>query len=250
MNGDELKSFLSCNRFFYDVLKDSNVTTLMQVAQRLCLPFGALRTALLKFNLPFRLKSLRSLISSIPEEALGPPPQVYVTYQKYVREGREFDDQSLELLFPVSDYHFDYKCLLLERFPSMTRERLNVLSSDWFSHVPYNPNWADDYFPDDDARNFRSEMIRRFEALPECIRVLSNDELFDANNDLSLTFLHGVVAFPINGVSSPHLHGQFLLGLRREGTGYLAIDASRASHTLGRDKWTSLLDWFRINHPL
>ena len=250
MNGGQLRSFLSCNRFFYDLLKDPNVTTLTQVADRLCLPCSTLRNALLKFKLPCRLKLLRSVISSIPEEDLGAPPPVYVTYHKYVREGRMFDDQSLELFFPLADYHFDYKFLLLERFPSMTRERLNVISSEWFSHVPYNTNWADDYFTDDDTRNFRSEMIRRFEALPECIRVLSNDELFDANSDLSLTFLHGVVAFPINGVSSPHLHGQFLLGLRREGTGYLAIDASRAANRLGTDKWTSLLDWFRHNHPL
>ena len=250
MNGDDLKSFLSCNRFFYDILKDSSVRTLPEVAERLSLPYNTLRNLLLKFHFPLRLASMRSLISPIQDADLGPPPPVYVAYNNYVREGRMFDDQCLELFFPMADYHFDYKFLLLKRFPSMTLERLNVISSEWFSHVPYKTDWADEHFRSDDARNFRTEMIKRFEALPECIRVLSNDELFDANNDLSLTFLHGVVAFPINGVSSPHLHGQFLLGLRREGTGYLAIDASRARHTLGPDKWTSLLDWFRNNHPL
>lgn len=189
-------------------------------------------------------------MSELTEEDLDPPPPVYVTYHKYVREGRAFDDQCLELFCPVAEYHFDYKFLLMERFPFVTRERLHLISSDWFSHVPYDPNWANEYFRDDDARNFRNEMIQRFEVRPECIRVLSNDELFDANSDLSLIFLHDVVAFPVNGVSSPHLHGQFLLGLRREGTGYLAIDASRARHTLGPDKWTALLDWFRNNDPL
>ena len=250
MNADNLKRFVSCNRFFYDVLKDDDVTTLAQVAERLCLPYRGLRAVLLKFELPVRLLSLRSLIAPISEEELDPPPPVYVIYHKYVREGREFDDLCLELLFPVADYHFDYKFLLLARFPSMTPERLKLICSDWFLGEPYDPTWEDDYFRDEEGRNFRNEMIRRFDTLPECIRVLSNDELFEANNDLSLTFLHGVVAFPINGVSSPHLHGQFLLGLRREGTGYLAIDASRAAHSLGTDKWTSLLDWFRHNHPL
>ena len=33
----------------------------------------------------------------------------------------------------------------MERFPSMTRERLNLISSDWFSHVSYELNWADEY---------------------------------------------------------------------------------------------------------
>ena len=246
----DLAQFFGCNRFLYDLLNDDSVGTLDHVARGLRMQYSGLRAQLLKFHLPTRLPSLRSLASQFSDDSLPGPPPVYNAYRLYTADDRTFTEQFLELFLPVAPYHFDYKFLLLERFPSMTAPRLKHLLSEWFRDEPYDYDWAEYYFRDQETRNFRQQMVAHFENLPECIRVLSNDERFVANSDLSLTFLHGVVTFPVSGVSSPHLHGQFLLGLRREGTGYLSIDASRACQTIGNEKWAALLEWFRANHPM
>ena len=246
----DARAFFTCNRFLYDILSKGSATTLDKVARELRMQRGALRQRLLQYGLPTQTTSLSRLVSNIPAANLGPSPQVYVRFHEHLRAGEFFTEQELELFLPVAPWHFDHQFILLERFPSMTPERLKAITLDWFDRNPHDLSWSSRYFTDAATRGFRDRLAEYFDRLPSCIRELSNDEQFLANSDLSVAFLHGVVTFPVPGIASPHLHGQFLLGLRREGTGYLAVDSSRAACELGAEKWRHLLDWFKSNNSL
>ena len=249
-NRPEARDFFGCNRFLFDAVSKGEAATLDQIARTLLMPRGALRQKLVEFGLPTRAASLFRLVTDIPVDSLPASPPVYRIYHERIRIDALFTDQDMELFLPVHPWHFDYKFLLLERCPSMTPERLQRITSDWFHRNPHNPSWTSHYFRDMPSRRFRDQLAEYFDRLPACILGLTNDEQFIANMDLSVAFLHGVVTFPVPGIASPHLHGQFLLGLRREGTGYLAVDNSRAAADLGSDKWGSVLEWFRANNPL
>ena len=158
---------------------------------------GALRQKLLQYGLPTQTASLSRLVRNIPAASLGASPAVYVRFHDRLRTGEFFTEQELELFLPVAPWHFDHQFILLERFPSMTPERLKNLTSDWFDRNPHDLSWRSCYFRDPAKRGFRDQLGDYFDRLPPCIRELTPDEQFLANSDLSVAFLHGVVTFPI-----------------------------------------------------
>ena len=79
---------------------------------------GLLRGHLIQAHLPVRWQQLRRICESLRHQ-LSPPPPVYVFYHKSVRDNSLLDDCALELLTPVTDYHFDHTMLILTRFSIM-----------------------------------------------------------------------------------------------------------------------------------
>ena len=243
--------FIAVNRFLYDALRDDQITTMDGIAGALNITPCSLRKRLLTYRLPRRLKDLRALLSDVNHEMLAPAPLIYQAAMRCKHEDTCLTDQHLELLTPVVAYHFDFIFVVLPLFKCMTSHRYEVLTSAWFANDdPFDYHWDNRFFVAEEAIRFRQTMSETVGRLPDCIRSLTNDQLFRCNADLAVAFLHGSVSFPIPGIASPHLKGTFLLGLRREGTGYLSINSTRASSEIGNERWDELLRWFRENNDL
>ena len=243
--------FIAVNRFLYDALRDDQITTMDGIAGALNITPCSLRKRLLTYRLPRRLKDLRALLSDVNHEMLPPDPLIYQAAMRCKHEDTCLTDQHLELLTPVVAYHFDFIFVVLPLFKCMTSHRYEVLTSAWFANDdPFDYHWDNRFFVAEEAIRFRQTMSETVGRLPDCIRSLTNDQLFRCNADLAVAFLHGSVSFPIPGIASPHLKGTFLLGLRREGTGYLSINSTRASSEIGNERWDELLRWFRENNDL
>ena len=207
-----------------------------------------LREHLIEAHLPVCWKKLHAICAELGDQ-LSPPPPVYRIYHESVRENFLLDDRALELLTPVTDYHFDFKMLILTRFSNMGPDRLASITSQWFSSPPVSIDWSLQYFQGQPAQFFRCRMTSFFEDLPACLKCLNNDEMFEVNSQLSVAFLFGAVTFPQPGIASPHLKGGFLLGLRAHGTGYLAIQTPTQTR-ISPEKWDDVLAWFRDNNAL
>ena len=250
---DRTDAFFSCfevNRFFYDAVKTTTNKSLRQVAGQLLLPEQQIRKYLLSNYLPVVLKYLRAGCNAI-DSRLGPAPAVYRAYWDSIRHDYLFDDDALELLRPISRHHFDYTALMMTRFSSMTAERMKLFTSEWVDRVPFDNNWSNHYFFTPCARSFREKLREYYRQIPDVIRGLSMDQLFKANSDMSVAFLHGSVSFPTPGIASPHLKGRFLLGLRNANTGYLSLNCDcHAATTIGVQTWRELIDWYRENNQL
>lgn len=104
-------------------------------------------------------------------------------------------DQALELFRPFMSYHFDYKYLLPTHFPKVSSKRLYVLTSELIDKMPCRYDWDSHYFASYESATFRETLTNYHSQLPDVIPRLNN-ELFSANTDLSVAFLHGVVSFP------------------------------------------------------
>ena len=220
------------------------------VATRLAMPQSFLHAILLKWKIPTRLCSPRRGVQLFTKP-LPATPSLYTLYKKIVDDNMLFMDEYLEFLFPLQPYHFDFQFLMRERFRNMTDERFRVLTSDWYQHQPTFDHLCLDMLFDDPTRNdWRQKMCDYVRDIPQAIASLNNDELFQANSDLAVAFLYGSVCCPIAGIAPPHLKGQFLLGLRQAGTGYLSVNRTRSSDILGSDKWNAILEWFRVNNRL
>ena len=241
--------FLSCNRFLFDTAIDPSINSLNDGAKALKISRRVIRDHLIEARLPVRWKQLRAICAELGDR-LSPPPPVYRFYHKSVRENSLLDDRALELLTPVTNYHFDHRMLILTRFSNMGPNRIASITSQWFSSPPVlADDWSLQYFQDQPAQAFRRRLTSFFEHLPACLKCLNNDELFEVNSQLSVAFLFGSVTFPQPGIASPHLRGGFLLGLRENGTGYLTIQTPRQTH-IAAEKWQNVLAWFRDNNPL
>lgn len=232
------------------MIQNPEIETLDALAKALNMsPYG-LSNYLRTFGLPRRLAALRRESAAVMLP-LPAPPAVYLAYWDSVRRNYFFTDQALELFRPVTHYHFDYKYLLPTRFPALSSKRLSILTGDWIDKVPFQYDWDSEYFTSDESVSFRQTLTNYYSQLPDEIRRLNNDELFSANADMSVAFLHGVVSYPTAGISSPHLKGSFLLGLRKSNTGYLALNCDcRAAEKLGASNWADLLAWFQANNDL
>ena len=243
--------FISVNRFFKDALEAPDISKFSQLAESLSVTDKFLRNLLLSHKFPRRLADLRKLLHAATQTPLPPPPPVYEAYLRCERDGTYLSDQDLELLVPVTPYHFDFMSIVPRKFMVMNREWYDVLTSRWFQNKdPFDPKWHTKYFVDEDSLRFRRTMSERATRRPDCIRCLDNDQLFKCNSDMAVAFLHGSVSFPVPGIASPHLTGTFLLGLRREGTGYLSLNSTRSSSEIGQERWNNLLRWFQENNEL
>ena len=251
MNGPTFAEFISVNRFFKDALENKDLRTFAQVAEFLMVGERFLRELLVSYAFPRRMSELRKLLEAATRTTLPAAPPVYEAYMRCERDGTYLTDQDLELLVPVTPYHFDFTSIVPRKFMIMDRHRYDVLTSRWFRNKdPFDTNWDAQYFDSEESRQFRQTMIDRAGHLPDCIRSLDNDQMFSCNADLAVAFLHGAVSFPIPGIASPHLTGTFLLGLRREGTGYLSLNSTRSSSMVGQERWNVLLRWFQENNEL
>ena len=157
-------------------------------------------------------------------------------------------DQALELLKPVTDFHFDYYQLILSRFENISPSRLTMLTGPWLDSIPFDQNWDTQYFQDSESCEFRQTLCDYHSNLPACLRDLDNDQLFRVNADLAVAFLHWTVSFPTAGIASPHLKGFFLLGLRKQNTGYLSVNCDCPAATeIGAERWHA---WYREHNEL
>ena len=246
----DLIDFMTVNRFLFDVISDTTITSLKDTARQLAISSNTIHDQLLDAGLPVRLRPLRNACTGLADK-LGQPPPVYVTYYRSITDGFLLDDRALELLIPVTSYHFDYKGLILTRFNEMSPDRVALITSKWFLSAPvWDDDWTLKYFPDKESRSFQRQMISFFDDRPDCLKCLTNDELFQANSQLSVAFLHGIVTIPLPGIASPHLKGGFLLGLRASGTGYLTIETPQTRLPISAQKWHDILAWFKANNPL
>ena len=218
------------------------------MASRLSIPVSRLRTKLIEYRLATSVSSLRHQASLCPE--LGPPPPVY-TVLTNLQPGDLLDETHLELIEPVRPYHFDYACLLEERMPSLSPDRLRILTSKWYTDTSaFSDSWCHSIRAYQTDKSFQDEMSFYVQRIPPRIRHLGNDCRFLLNGQLSVAFLHGTVNFPIPGVASPHLHGVFRIGARQSGTGYLSIDTSPLPRQADQELLAELLAWFRMNNDL
>ena len=244
----DLRDFLAVNRFLLDAITNPNNSNLDQVAGALLISAHSLRNYLLKWSMPTSIRNLKKRVADLLLSPLPPPPAIY---QMYYMSDQSFDDQSLELLRPLTEYHFDYKYIVLPRFPVVSPERLALFAGPWTDAIPFDYDWDAPFFPDSASREFRATLCRHYANLLAFLRDLSNDECFKANADLSVAFLHGAVSFPTPGISSPHLTGSFLLGLRKANTGYLSVNCDcPAAVSIGQARWHDIVAWFRANNPL
>ena len=186
----DLIDFMTVNRFLFDVISDTTITSLKDTARQLAISSNTIHDQLLDAGLPVRLRPLRNACTGLADK-LGQPPPVYVTYYRSITEGFLLDDRALELLIPVTSYHFDYKGLILTRFNEMSPDRVALITSKWFLSAPvWDDDWTLKYFPDKESRSFQRQMISFFDDRPDCLKCLTNDELFQANSQLSVAFLH------------------------------------------------------------
>ena len=93
--------------------------------------------------------------------------------------------------------------------------------------------------------------IHRINSFPDLIVNLNPEIKFKYNNVLSICFLYGQLVHPVEGISSPHLKGEFTASLRKEGTGFLALNLS--SCPLNEEEKTQCLEifnWLKRNNYL
>ena len=247
----ELPEFVTVNRFFFDAVQNPEHKTMDDVAGCLGIGLHSLRNSLIKWRVPTRFSSLRKRISEIALTSIGPPPPVYTAYYNSLHIDQMLDDQALELLKPVTPFHFDYSQIILTRFTNVSPSRLALLTGPWLDSIPFDDNWDTNYFPDSETRSFRQTLCNYYSRLPACLRDLDNDQLFRVNADLAVAFLHASVSFPIPGIASPHLKGAFLLGLRKQNTGYLSVNCDCPAATqIGSERWQAILAWYREHNDL
>ena len=108
------------NRCFKYALEDEYVRTFRQVAESLNVTATFLRNLLLSHKFPRRLQDLRKLLEDATQTMLPPTPPVYEAYRRCYRDGTLLTDQDLELLVPVTPYHFDFMSIVPRKFTVMT----------------------------------------------------------------------------------------------------------------------------------
>ena len=90
---------------------------------------------------------------------------------------------------------------------------------------------------------------QKFETFPDCIKNLNPELKFKLNNSLSICFLYGQLTHPVNGISSPHLRGEFIASLRRANTGFLTLNSPICNLTENeKNICKEILEWLKVNN--
>lgn len=240
------EAFFTANRLLFDSLRvgeDTYKPTQTAVAQQLGMTVGSLRRQLMNFKFPTNMVNLKHLAASV-SDSLGDPPLCYQVLQE--EYDGPFDLRFAELITPISPYHFDHQQLIIQRMPEAIHSLLGPLSCQF---PPYRE-------PDPGPRrqlplrfsHFKEHMEAIVRQVPACIQRLSEDELYEVNNKVSIIYLWGQVTIPKAGVASPHLLGTVQASIRRHNTGYLLFAADPTKNSTSQV--SDVFQWLKANNPL
>ena len=244
------EQFFAVNRFFYDLLTQSNKqqSSLKSLAEALCISYSTLRNNLQRAKLPVRFSSVVSIAKTV--KLPFDPPQIYNLIHNAMNSGTSIDSIFIEHFQPVAPYHFDFIGLLQKH-----SECINIPSFDDFDTEDINYQncfyWKGANQIKREIDHFNSEMKAMFDNLPEFMKSLDGDQRFLINSNLSMAFLYGNVEISRGGIGSPHLKGVFSMSARKEGTGYLNLDSILNSNQKPDiEKFQQVLNWIKGHNPL
>ena len=102
--------FFDVNRFLYEHLCNTNKPSYMSISTSLGISNKVLKSVLLRFSLPVNIKILALRAKEI--QLTNDPPPVYTVLSGVIRENKPLNLMFIELIEPLTLYHFDYVYLL------------------------------------------------------------------------------------------------------------------------------------------